>query len=333
MKTILVTGGAGFIGSNFIPYFMGKHPDYKIVNLDLLTYAGNSKNLTKIESLPNYHFIKGDIGDKNLVERLFSEFEITGVIHFAAESHVDNAIMNPDIFIRTNIIGTFTLLEVARKHWAGNYDHCRFHQISTDEVYGSLGKSGSFTEMSAYAPNSPYSASKASGDLLVRSYAQTYGLNTVTSLCANNYGPKQHAEKLIPTIIRTALAGAPIPIYGNGKNIRDWIFVLDHCKALDLIFHQGRAGQAYNVGANAEKDNLAISRSICELLDILRPRADKKSYLAQITFVKDRPGHDLRYAINASKLKKELGWRADEKFESGLVHTIKWYLGKYEDKL
>jgi len=368
---ILVTGCAGFIGSNFVPYFLEKYPNYRLVCLDKLTYAGSLENLKEVlnkktNSTFNIHnskldnrftFIKGDICNRELVEYIFETFDIRGVIHFAAESHVDNSIKNPELFVETNVNGTFTLLDVAYKHWMEKpfkyhqkyllknssliTHHSsleafpRFHHISTDEVYGTLGETGLFTEETPYAPNSPYSASKASSDMLVRSYHHTYGLNTVITNCSNNYGPKQHDEKLIPTIIRNALQGKPIPIYGDGKNIRDWLYVLDHCKGIDLAFHKGEAGETYNIGGRNERDNLYIANKICEILDKLHPKTQNqkpKTYKDLITFVEDRPGHDRRYAIDATKIEKELGWRADENFESGIVKTVKWYLERYNGK-
>lgn len=333
--SILVTGGAGFIGSNFIPYFIEKHSDYHIINLDKLTYAGNLANLSEVEDSDQYTFVQGDICNRELVEYLFRQYDIRGVIHFAAESHVDNSINGPEIFIKTNINGTFTLLDVARKYWMDapfqykkDYEGCRFHHISTDEVYGTLGKTGFFTETTPYAPNSPYSAAKASSDLIVRAYHHTYGMNVTTSNCSNNYGPKQHNEKLIPTIIRKALAGENIPIYGDGKNIRDWLYVIDHCAGIDLIYHRGKAGETYNIGGRNERTNLQIVDTICTILDDQRPRTDSKSYKELITFVKDRAGHDRRYAIDATKIEKELGWRADENFESGILKTVEWYLNR-----
>lgn len=332
--TILITGGAGFIGSNFIPYHLAKYPKIKIINLDKLTYAGELSNLTEVQSPNNYTFIQGDICDRLLIEKLFNEYQIDGVIHFAAESHVDNSIASPDTFIQTNVFGTFTLLDVAKTFWmesAHKYkpgcESNRFLHISTDEVYGSLGAEGLFTENSHYAPNSPYSASKASSDFLVRSYFHTFGMNVVTTNCSNNYGPKQHDEKLIPTIIRKALKGEQIPIYGNGQNIRDWLYVLDHCKAIDLVFRKGKAGETYNVGGLNERNNLYIANTICEILDEVNPQ--KESYKKLITFVEDRPGHDFRYAIDSSKIKKQLGWKADENFETGIKKTVNWYLNKY----
>lgn len=332
-KTILITGGAGFIGSNFVPYFAAKYPEYNIINLDKLTYAGNLKNLAECESMPNYTFVHGDICDRELIDKLFAEHDIRGVIHFAAESHVDNSIKCPDAFIKTNINGTFNLVDAARRHWMdgpsqvkAGYEDCRFHHISTDEVYGALGETGFFTETTPYAPNSPYSASKASSDFIVRAYHHTFGMNVTTSNCSNNYGPKQHNEKLIPHIIAAALAGKPLPIYGRGENVRDWLYVLDHCKAIDLIFHNGKSGETYNIGGHNERNNITIVNTICDILDNLRPRADGHKYAEQITFVADRAGHDFRYAIDATKLETELGWRADETFDTGIVKTVKWYL-------
>lgn len=336
-KTILLTGCAGFIGSNFVPYFLEKYPNYNLVNLDLLTYAGDLKNLKEVEDHPRYRFIKGDICNRELVEYIFSEFDIKGVIHFAAESHVDNSIKDPELFIKTNVNGTFTLLDVAYKYWMEKpfnykkeYSGCRFHHISTDEVYGTLSEDPKdlFTETTPYAPNSPYSSSKASSDMLVRAYRETYGLNTLITNCSNNYGPKQHDEKLIPTIIKNALNKKPIPIYGDGKNIRDWLYVLDHCKGIDLAFHKGKAGEVYNIGGRNERTNLQIVSVICKILDERAPQPNF-SYESLISFVEDRAGHDRRYAIDASKIENELGWKADETFDSGIVKTIEWYLKKY----
>ena len=334
MKNILVTGGAGFIGSNFIPYFLEKNLEVRVINLDLLTYAGDLENLKEVDGNPRYEFIKGDICDRDLVEAIFQKYSIQGVIHFAAESHVDNSISGPEAFVKTNVNGTFTLLDVARKFWMeapfqkkSEYKDARFHHISTDEVYGTLGETGLFTETTPYAPNSPYSASKASSDMLVRSYFHTYGMDVVTTNCSNNYGSKQHDEKLIPTIIRKALAEENIPIYGDGKNIRDWLYVLDHCKGIDLVFHKGKSGEVYNVGGRNERNNLQIVNRICEILDEKVPRK-KGDYQDLITFVKDRPGHDMRYAIDATKLENKLGWKAEEDFDSGILKTIDWYLAK-----
>ncbi len=335
-KVVLVTGGAGFIGSNFIPYFLENNPDTQLINLDKLTYAGNLANLSEVATNERYHFVAGDICDANLVNELFETWKIDSVIHFAAESHVDNSIENPDSFIKTNIEGTFVLLEAAKKYWLkapnssrAGFENARFHHVSTDEVYGSLGSEGFFTEDTAYAPNSPYSASKAASDFLVRSYFHTYGLNVVTSNCSNNYGPKQHDEKLIPTIIRKALSGDSIPIYGDGTNVRDWLYVLDHCKGIAAVFKTGRTGETYAIGGNNEHNNLYIANKICSILDEVQPKANG-SYTNQITFVKDRLGHDYRYAIDAAKIKGQLGWKADENFESGIAKTIAWYLNKYQ---
>ena len=333
-KAILLTGTAGFIGSNFVPYFLEKYEEYNLINLDLLTYAGDLENLKECEGNSRYKFIKGDICNRELVEFIFREYDIRGVIHFAAVSHVDNSIKNPGIFMETNVNGTFTLLDVAQKYWMDtpfnykeSYNGCRFHHISTDEVYGTLNETDLFTEETPYAPNSPYSASKASSDMIVRSYQETYGLNTVITNCSNNYGPKQHDEKLIPTIIRKALANENIPIYGDGKNIRDWLYVLDHCKGIDLVYHTGVEANVYNIGGRNERTNLQIVDAICSILDKRVPA--EKSYKELITFVEDRAGHDRRYAIDATKLEEKLGWKADENFDTGIVKTVDWYLAKY----
>ena len=338
-KTILVTGCAGFIGSNFVPYFLAKYSNIRLVNLDLLTYAGDLANLSDVANNNRHIFVQGDICDRSLVESLFANYSIRGVIHFAAESHVDNSIRNPEVFVRTNVNGSFTLIDVAYKSWMekpfvykAGFEECRFHHISTDEVYGTLGETGLFTEETPYAPNSPYSASKAGSDMIVRSYHHTYGINTVITNCSNNYGPKQHNEKLIPTIIRKALLGESIPIYGDGKNIRDWLYVLDHCRGIDLVYHSGRAGEVYNIGGRNERNNNQIAEQICAILDEIRPKEDGNSYKNLITYVEDRAGHDRRYAIDATKLETELGWRADEDFESGIVKTIKWYLEQKAEK-
>ena len=333
-KSILLTGCAGFIGSNFVPYFIEKYSEYNIINLDLLTYAGDLNNLQEVKEHDKYTFVKGSICDRELVEKLFNEHDIRAVIHFAAESHVDNSIKNPGVFIETNVNGTFTLIDVAYKYWMekpfvykSGYEDCRFHHISTDEVYGTLGEEGLFTEDTSYAPNSPYSASKAGSDMIVRSYHHTYGMNTVITNCSNNYGPKQHDEKLIPTIIRKALKGEMIPIYGDGKNIRDWLYVLDHCKGIDLVYHTGRSGEVYNIGGRNERNNNYIVEKICEILDEKIPQ--NESYKKLINYVEDRAGHDRRYAIDATKIENELGWKADENFETGILKTIEWYLIKY----
>ena len=334
MKNILVTGTAGFIGSNFIYHFIENYPDYHLISLDKLTYAGSLENLKDVENHERHTFIKGGICDRKLIENIFSEYNIEGVLHFAAESHVDNSISNPGVFIETNVNGTFTLLDVAYKYWMEKpftykkgFENCRFLHVSTDEVYGTLGETGLFTETTPYAPNSPYSASKASSDMLVRSYHHTYGMNTVITNCSNNYGPQQHDEKLIPTVIRKAINGEAIPIYGDGKNIRDWLYVLDHCKGIDLAYHKGRSGEVYNIGGRNERNNNYIANKICEILDELKPL--KNSYKDLINYVEDRAGHDRRYAIDATKIETELGWKADENFESGIIKTIQWYLEKY----
>ncbi len=330
---ILLTGTAGFIGSNFVPYFLDKYPDYNLINLDLLTYAGDLENLKECENNPRYKFIKGDICNRELVEFIFNEYDINGVIHFAAESHVDNSIKNPGVFIETNVNGTYTLVDVAKNFWMEKpftyktkYQDCRFHHISTDEVYGTLNETDLFTETTPYAPNSPYSASKASSDMIIRAYNETFGLNTVITNCSNNYGPKQHDEKLIPTIIRKALNNESIPIYGDGKNIRDWLYVLDHCKGIALVYHTGNTGETYNIGGRNERTNLQIVDAICSILDTKVPK--DKSYKELITFVEDRAGHDRRYAIDATKLETELDWIADENFDSGIIKTVEWYLEK-----
>ena len=338
MKSILVTGGAGFIGSNFIPYFARKYPNTLIVNFDKLTYAADLNHLKECADLPNYTFVQGDLVQEQDVAQVFEKFDIRGVIHFAAESHVDNSIKGSKAFVETNIVGTFHLLEAARRHWMtapnqskAGYETCRFHHISTDEVYGTLGETGYFTETTAYAPNSPYSASKASSDFLVRAYHHTYGMNVTTSNCSNNYGPKQHAEKLIPTIIRKCLAEEAIPVYGDGKNVRDWLYVLDHCRAIDMIYHQGQTGETYNVGGHNEKNNLQIVDAICTYLNQVHPRK-KGTYQELITFVADRPGHDKRYAIDATKLENELGWKAEETFDTGITKTIDWYITAFNQR-
>ena len=336
-KSILLTGTAGFIGSNFVPYFLEKYPEYNLINLDLLTYAGDLQNLKECEANSRFKFIKGNICNREFVEFIFNEYNIKGVIHFAAESHVDNSIKNPGVFVETNVNGTFTLLDVAQKYWMEkpftykeNYQGCRFHHISTDEVYGTLNATDLFTEETPYAPNSPYSASKASSDMIVRAYQETYGMNTVITNCSNNYGPKQHDEKLIPTIIRKALAGESIPIYGDGKNIRDWLYVLDHCKGIDVVYHTGKEANVYNIGGRNERTNLQIVDAICTILD--EKVSKETSYKELISFVEDRAGHDRRYAIDATKLENELGWKADENFESGIIKTVEWYLQKYLKK-
>lgn len=331
---VLITGGAGFIGSNYVEYVL-KNSEDEIFVLDKLTYAGNLKNLESV--LDKITFIEGDICDAKLVQDLFEKHQFNKVVHFAAESHVDNSISGPGAFIQTNIVGTFNLLQSAYKTWMfspnefkDGFDNARFLHISTDEVYGTLGETGLFTEKTPYAPNSPYSASKASSDFIVRSYFHTYGLPVVTTNCSNNYGPNQHKEKLIPTIIRKAISGEPIPIYGDGKNVRDWLYVTDHCSGIYLALKNGKLGETYNIGGRNERENLYIANVICGLLDEMRPR--NHSYKEQITFVTDRPGHDFRYAIDASKIENELGWKADENFETGIRKTIAWYLNN-QDRL
>ncbi len=313
-RNILVTGAAGFIGSNFVEYFKNKYPEYNIVVLDKLTYAGNIHNLDKV--IDKITFVQGDICDFENVKKLFEKYNINGVIHFAAESHVDNSIKRPFIFTQTNVIGTHTLLEAAKQVW-GEGSKNKFVHISTDEVYGTLGEEGYFTEESMIKPNSPYSASKASSDLIAKAYHETYKMNVTVTNCSNNYGPYQHNEKLIPHMIKLALENKKLPVYGTGKNIRDWLYVEDHCKAIDLVFHNGKAGQRYNIGGHNEKRNIEIVKLILKHLG-------KSEDL--IEYVEDRKGHDYRYAIDPSKIKKELGWEPETKFEDGIVKTIDWYL-------
>lgn len=327
-KNVLVTGGAGFIGANFIHYILGQYPDAKVVNLDLLTYAGSEQNLAGADP-ERHHFVQGDIGDQPLVEGLFREHHIDTLVHFAAESHVDRSISSPVTFIETNLVGTFILLEAARKIWLGEQgldeSACRFHHVSTDEVYGSLGiDDPAFVETTAYDPSSPYSASKAGSDHLVTAYCRTYGLPVTISNCSNNYGPYQHPEKLIPTVIRCCLEGQQIPVYGDGSNIRDWLYVEDHCVAIDRVLRTGRKGETYNVGGKEEHNNMDIVRRICALLDERRPQGAPHADL--ISFVDDRLGHDWRYAIDNSKIQKELAWEPAENFDSGLAKTVDWYL-------
>ena len=334
MRKVLITGGAGFIGSNFILHYLKSNPNDTVVNVDKLTYAGDLKNLEGVEKFKNYYFEQIDITDKHAVENVMKKYNISDVIHLAAESHVDNSIEGPGAFIHTNLVGTFNLIESARNLWMNsphsykkNYENSRFHHVSTDEVYGTLGETGKFEETTPYAPNSPYSASKAGSDFIVRSYFHTYGMNVVTTNCSNNYGPRQHNEKLIPTIIRKALSNEPIPIYGNGKNIRDWLYVKDHCIALETVFKSGKPGETYNIGGDAEKTNNEIVDFICSSLDQKVPK-EVGSYKDQITFVKDRPGHDLRYAIDASKIKNDLNWEPQMSFEEGIEATINFYINK-----
>lgn len=325
MKTILITGGAGFIGSHVVRLFTKKYPDSRIINLDKLTYAGNLANLREVEDLPNYEFVKGDIVDEDFIMQLFDKYRFDGVIHLAAESHVDRSITNPKEFIMTNIVGTLNLLNAARTIWKDDMKGKLFYHISTDEVYGSLGSDGLFTETTAYDPRSPYSASKASSDHLVRAYFHTFGLPVVISNCSNNYGPFQFPEKLIPLFIHNIRNNKPLPVYGKGENVRDWLYVEDHAAAIDLIFHSGRNGETYNIGGNNEWQNIRLIKALCEIMDKKLGRAPGTS-AGLITYVKDRAGHDLRYAIDATKLHHELGWQPTIKFTEGFELTIDWYL-------
>jgi len=325
MKTILITGGAGFIGSHLVRLFVNKYPEYKIVNLDKLTYAGNLANLTDIEKASNYEFVKGDIVDSDFIQKFFEERKFDGVIHLAAESHVDRSISNPMEFIFTNIVGTVNLLNAAKHIWKDQMEGKLFYHISTDEVYGSLGETGLFTETTAYDPHSPYSASKASSDHLVRAYNDTFGLPTVISNCSNNYGGFQFPEKLIPLFIHNIKNNKPLPVYGKGENIRDWLYVEDHARAIDLIFHKGKNGETYNIGGNNEWTNIDLIKLMCRKMDQKLGRQEGISEKL-ITYVKDRAGHDLRYAIDSSKLQKELGWKPSLQFEEGIEKTIDWYL-------
>ena len=329
MHTILITGGAGFIGSHLTRLFITKYPDYKIVNLDKLTYAGNLENLKDIENAPNYTFVKGDITDAALLKELFDIHQFTAVLHCAAESHVDRSITDPLAFITTNVVGTATLLHIAKQNWHGNYDGKIFYHISTDEVYGSLGKTGFFTEETAYDPRSPYSASKASSDHIVRAFYHTYHLPIKISNCSNNYGPYHFPEKLIPLCIHNIINNKPLPIYGKGENIRDWLYVEDHVRAIDVIFHNGRIGETYNIGGQNEWTNIDLVKELCRQMDEKLGR-EKGESAKLITYVKDRAGHDLRYAIDAAKLKDELGWMPSLQFEEGISKTIDWYLKNTE---
>ena len=328
MPTWLVTGGAGFIGGNFVLDAVGK--GIRVVNLDALTYAGNLDTLASLEGNPNHVFAHGNIGDHALVARLLAEHQPDAVVNFAAESHVDRSIDGPGEFIQTNVVGTLALLEGVRDYWrgleGGKRDAFRFLHVSTDEVYGSLGDTGKFTETTPYAPNSPYSASKAASDHLVRAFHHTYGLPVLTTNCSNNYGPYHFPEKLIPLIIARALAGEPLPVYGDGKNVRDWLYVGDHCAAIRTVLEKGRVGETYNVGGDAERENISVVETVCKLLDERRPREDGKPRASQITYVADRPGHDRRYAIDATKLQGELGWKPLHTFEQGIAETVDWYL-------
>ena len=329
MKKIVITGGAGFIGSHVVRLFVNKYPDYQIYNLDCLTYAGNLENLKDVEDKPNYHFIKGDISDGNFVQNLFQKHQFDGVVHLAAESHVDRSITNPMQFVLTNVVGTVNLLNAARAIWNGNFEDKRFYHISTDEVYGSLGETGSFTETTPYQPHSPYSAAKASSDHFVRAYHDTFGLPTVISNCSNNYGPNQFPEKLIPLFIHNIKNNISLPVYGQGTNVRDWLYVEDHAAAIDLIFHQAKVGETYNIGGNNEWRNIDLIKQLIEIMDRKLGRAEGTS-LSLITYVADRAGHDLRYAIDASKLKRELGWEPKVRFTEGFEATVDWYLANTE---
>jgi dTDP-glucose 4,6-dehydratase len=329
METILITGGAGFIGSHLTRLFVNKYPNYKIVNLDALTYAGNLNNLKDIEQAPNYTFVKGDITDMEFVKELFAVHQFTGVLHCAAESHVDRSITDPLSFVRTNVMGTVSLLQAAKEQWKGNMEGKLFYHISTDEVYGSLGDEGFFTEETAYDPRSPYSASKASSDHFVRAYHHTYHLPVKISNCSNNYGPFHFPEKLIPLCIHNIINKKPLPIYGKGENIRDWLFVEDHVRAIDTIYHNGKIGETYNIGGHNEWTNIALVKELCRQMDQKLGRAAGESEQL-ITYVKDRAGHDLRYAIDATTLKEELGWMPSLQFEEGLSKTIDWYLNNSE---
>ena len=328
-KSIFITGGAGFIGSHVVRRFVLNYPEYQVINLDVLTYAGNLENLKDIENHPNYTFIKGDITDEALIRELFDKHEFEGIIHLAAESHVDRSIHDPLAFAKTNILGTMILLNAFKSSYQDRWDTKRFYHISTDEVYGSLGETGLFTEETPYSPNSPYSASKASSDHFVRAYGETYKLPYIISNCSNNYGPNQFPEKLIPLFINNIIQKEPLPVYGDGKYTRDWLYVIDHAAAIDLLFHKGKLGETYNIGGFNEWQNIELVKLLCRLMDKKIGRKEGTSE-SLISFVKDRPGHDLRYAIDASKIHKEMGWEPSVTFEQGLSKTIDWYLENTE---
>ncbi|TQS70585.1 dTDP-glucose 4,6-dehydratase [Ornithinibacillus gellani] len=333
--TLLITGGAGFIGANFATYYLEQYPERQLIVLDKLTYAGTTEHLQEVMHLPNFLFVQGDVADTHVVHQLFQDYQITGIIHFAAESHVDRSIQDATSFVTTNVLGTHVLLHAAKTDWErkGTLKDNRFHHISTDEVYGSLDEDGMFSEETPYDPRNPYSASKAGANMLVRSFGYTYGMNIIISSCSNNYGPKQHQEKLIPTIIRHALHGERIPIYGDGQNIRDWIFVVDHCRALDQIYHHGKPMETYNVGGRNERTNIEMAEQICNLLDNKIPDHQKPEQLERfselISFTRDRLGHDRRYAVDDRKIRRELGWEPNVSFQQGLQKTIDWYVDKW----
>lgn len=335
MKNVLITGGAGFIGSNFVHYLLETEPDVRVINLDALTYAGNLENLQDLPDPQRHEFIEGNICDKSLVNEIFHRYQIGTVVHFAAETHVDRSILDPESFIQSNVIGTFNLLEAARQAWLVEHllpvEEVHFHHVSTDEVFGTLNPGEpAWSETTPYAPNSPYSASKASSDHLVRAYGHTYGLPVTITNCSNNYGPYQFPEKLIPLMILNALSSKPLPIYGDGQQIRDWLYVGDHCEAIWKVVREGRLGETYNIGGNNQSANLTIVKTICAILDELTPRADGQSYENLITYVKDRPGHDRRYAMDTRKISQELGWSPRQSLETGLRETVRWYLNHPE---
>ena len=332
MKRIMITGGAGFIGSHLVLRWIKRYRAVAVLNVDKLTYASNSMFLEEAQNYPNYHFEKLDICERTTLRELIRSFEPDGIIHLAAESHVDNSILDPEPFVRSNIVGTFNLLEESRQYWqkVGVLEKARFHHVSTDEVYGALDGDGAFTEATPYHPNSPYSASKACSDHLVSAYHYTFGMNTVLTNCSNNFGPNQHDEKLIPTVIRSALQGAPIPVYGKGENVRDWIFVRDHCRAIELVFEKGQSGESYNIGARNEWKNIDLVRKICTILNDVVGGGPDGDYGKLVCFVKDRPGHDWRYAIDPSKIERELRWAPTYPFDESLKETVRWYLERYQ---